>query len=108
MRTADELPYNVKDAVAYKAATGQEPMHVRPSTAKIVRKLPTEEMEKVAKTNRLFKAIRHLTNLGFTVMHERSSVKEVFLKAADGMEALATNKGEVLIGKNRVTRYLNG
>jgi hypothetical protein len=104
-----ELPYNVLDALAFAKATGHTPTRIRPETMRVVADLQTQpDVTVKVEHNRLYKAIRYLQAKGFTVDAMRSTVKEVILQSSDGMEAMATTKGEVIVGSRRETRFFNG
>ncbi len=101
--------YSLLNAVGYYRAVGQQPRLARASTARELNELSrTAEGETLALRSRLYKAVSYLRDRGFKPNHAMSTIREVVMESADGLNALATSRGEAIVGDHVEQRFLNG
>jgi hypothetical protein len=107
--THAEVSYSMLSAIGYAVATGHEPRLARATTSRQLRRLVNSpDGLPIARRSRLFKAIAHLQSLGYRVVPEKSTIKEVLMQSLEGVEAIATSRGEVRINNVVEQRFFNG
>lgn len=104
-----KVNYSLLSAVGYAAAIEHEPKLARASTVRRIKKMSKDgTLHDVAERSRLFKAATFLKDKGFQVNLGLSTIRRVIMESSDGIQAIATNRGEALINGKLVERYTNG
>jgi hypothetical protein len=103
------VTYSTLNAIGYTEATGHMPEMIREKTAQELQKLQRHgEFKNLAKRSRLNKAIHFLMERGFKPIPEKSTITNVLLESAKGLEAFANIKGEAIVKGRVQKRFFNG
>lgn len=104
-----KVSYSLLSAVGYAAAIEQEPKLARASTVRRIKKMSKEgSLLNMAERSRLYKAAQLLRQKGFQPNLALSTIRRVVMESADGIQAIATNRGEAMIDGKLVERFTNG
>lgn len=103
------ISYSMLNAIGYKRGVGEDPRLARASTTRDLQELADGTLgDELAHKSRLFKAIEYLKSKSFKPVPDMSTIKEVVMQSKDGVQAVATSRGEAIINNRLDKRFLNG